>query len=121
MQPSTWSLRTRRTLHRTTVLATRPITSARAVPVTNDPAANELVDSYEYTHHKRAFVYRDQTLSGDEVVKTRVRQDHWLRFQDFLDYKDHKVVLGVGKTLIFVKSVCKADPSKVVRSAISEV
>jgi len=50
-----------------------------------------------------------------------VRQDHWLRFQDSLDRKDLDMVLGVGKALTFVKSVCKADFSKVVRSAISEV
>ena len=58
------------------MLATRLTTSARAVPFTNDPAANELVDSHEHTLYKRAFVYRDQMLSGDKVVKTRVRQDH---------------------------------------------
>jgi len=81
----------------------------------------ELVDSYEHTLYNRAFVYRDQMLSGDKVVKTRVMQDHWLRFQDFLDRNDPVAVLGVGKALIFVKSVCKADPGKVVRSAISEV
>jgi len=49
-----------------------------------------------------------------------VRQDHWLRFHDFLDRNDPVAVLDVGKALIFVKSVCKANPSKVVRSAISE-
>lgn len=83
-----------------------------------DADAAALHAQFKHTYYKKAFLYRDVSLTGTERGQARCKQDHWLYFQDYLNANQERAHWVVGKITLFVKSVNIADPNEIYRTAI---